>query len=140
MYTIKEKVQQDFPELTAKLAELRSCFVKWARTPQDEENLQKLTAFANEFAQQGDKEEDRNTRLLYHMNAALAYIMCKDYESAAKLGHAGMEEERGFGQTGSTTVRYLYHTMKKADAYKQAGDVIDSTVTYDLLNDFKKLR
>lgn len=140
MYTIKEKAQKDFPELTAKLAELRSCFVKWARTPQDAENLQKLAAFANEFAQQGNEEEDRNTKLLYHMNAALAYTMCKDYEAAANFGYAGMQEERGFGQTGSTTVRYLYHTMKKLDAYKQAGKVIDATVLYDLENDFKKLR
>ncbi|WP_455592045.1 hypothetical protein [Bacteroides sp.] len=140
MYLIKEKSQKDFPQLTEELTELRNCFIQWARTPEDTENLQKLASFATKFEQKGNETEDRNTRLLYRMNAALAYIMCKDYNHAITVGHEGMVDERGVQSFVSLTLLDLYHTIKKIEAVKQSSDIIDATISYNLEEDYKKLQ
>ena len=140
MYLIKEKAQKDFPQLTEELAELRNCFIQWARDSKDAENLQKLASFADKFAQKGNETEDRNARRLYQMNAALAYLMCKDYNHAVTAAYKGQPDARSVPTNVEWTFKDLYHKIRKAEAVKQSSDTIDATIPYNWEIDYKKLQ
>lgn len=140
MLMIKEKQQKDFPELAAQLADLRNCFIQWARDKEDVANLNKLATFAADFSQKAENTQDKKLKLLYHMNAALAYLMCKEYDKAVIQGGDGIKCDKSALQMSKETVCGMYGIMKKLDYLKQPSDTINGDIDFDLERDYRKLK
>lgn len=140
MLMVKEKQQKDFPELTAQLADLRKCFIQWARDKEDVANLNKLAEFAADFSQKAENEQEKKLKLLYHMNAALAYLMCKEYDKAIIQCGDGVKWDRSALQMSKETACGMYELMKKLDHLKQPSDTINADVDFDLERDYRKLK